>query len=742
MKANSKILKLFLILFIVSCQLVVDIETGQAVERDKSSQETTYDSIQSRTLNNTYVLANDSDFEFIRASSEEEEVYVKDGISGYFKYKGNSEYVEIPARVQGISLYSYFKMFENSNVKGVKSTNSNVVNMSYMFKGSKSDTLDVSQLNTSSVVYMVSMFENSKAKSLNLSNFKTSKVTNMSHMFNNSEATVINLSNFDTSNVIYMVSMFQNSKPSVLNLSNFNTSNVISMNSMFMASQATNINLSSFDTAKVDNMTHMFAESNVSNLDLKHFNTVNVLNMSHMFRNSKVSELDLSSFDMKDADTTSMFAGVSPTIGYARTQNDANILNASSGKPSKLMFFVYQEPTITITPNGSLLWDKQFTFNVSAKGYDTRFPIEIAWSPDIDNDNPQRVWDTLPNNSTRTKEGLNGGHYLHVRMTDLKGKTFYKRSANKFNFDNNPPSLKLTASTSNYTNKDVVVTVDCHDNESGIRRVYIQNKDNNKDLSGSTFIVQENGEYTVTAEDNLGNETTETISITNIDKINPTVTVVQDIVNQTTDNVKLTVTAKDIGSGVKRTQDPKGQWVNKANLVYEVNDNGKYTFKVEDNAGNVITKTHQVSNIIRTRSLNAPTIKPFGTIVIPNKTTEYTAEVTSLGVSDWTLTNNTWRVTLSATPLMHTNKKDTLPLGSVFIKKPTRITHPNGEVTSDINNKQIIDKGDITLLTGRNTFGEIQAEFSKDALSIQVDPSIVKKGSYSTTITWSLVTAP
>jgi surface protein len=88
-----------------------------------------------------------------------------------------------------------------------------------------------------------------------------------------------------------MGGMFRNTSPTILDLSSFDTSNVTAMDYMFYGCSATTLDLSSFDTSKVTNMTNMF-------------------------RNS------------------------SATIGYARTQADADRFNNSSGKPSALVFVV------------------------------------------------------------------------------------------------------------------------------------------------------------------------------------------------------------------------------------------------------------------------------------------------------------------------------------------------------------------------------------------------------------------
>jgi prepilin-type N-terminal cleavage/methylation domain-containing protein len=120
----------------------------------------------------------------------------------------------------------------------------------------------------------------------------TSSVTNMHNMFKGCKVTTLDLSGFDTSNVTNMAGMFVYSKATMLDLSGFDTSNVTNMGSMFQNSQATEIK------------------------GLNKFYTSNVTDMSAMFRSSKA------------------------TTGYARTQNDVDKFNNSSGKPSGLTFVV------------------------------------------------------------------------------------------------------------------------------------------------------------------------------------------------------------------------------------------------------------------------------------------------------------------------------------------------------------------------------------------------------------------
>lgn len=100
--------------------------------------------------------------------------------------------------------------------------------------------------------------------------------------------------------------------------------------------------MTSFDTSNVENMYGMFGESAFETIDISSFDTGNVRNMSAMFAFTvNVEEFDLSSFDMSNVENTyGMFYGTSSTIGYTRTQEDADILNATELKPEYLIFTV------------------------------------------------------------------------------------------------------------------------------------------------------------------------------------------------------------------------------------------------------------------------------------------------------------------------------------------------------------------------------------------------------------------
>ena len=220
-----------------------------------------------------------------------------------------------------------------------------IVSMDRMFYESKAESIDVSSFDTSNVTNMSRMFESSAAISLDLSSFDTSKVTDMMQMFQSSAAISLDVSGFDTSNVTNMYGMFQDSKVTSLDLSSFDTSNVKNMGAMFSVSTITTLDLSSFNTSNVISMRDMFQRSKATEIKgLNKFDTSKVTNMWRMFSNSAATSLDLSSFDTsKVTDMSSMFYKSQATIGYARSQEDADRFNASTtGKPDTLTFTVKQ----------------------------------------------------------------------------------------------------------------------------------------------------------------------------------------------------------------------------------------------------------------------------------------------------------------------------------------------------------------------------------------------------------------
>ena len=88
---------------------------------------------------------------------------------------------------------------------------------------------------------------------------------------------------------------------------------------------------------------HMFQNyDKTTTLDVSNIDTLNVTNMLNMFCNATITNMvGLDKFDTsKVISMSDMFNNCKATIGYARTQKDANKFNASGNKPSTLTFKV------------------------------------------------------------------------------------------------------------------------------------------------------------------------------------------------------------------------------------------------------------------------------------------------------------------------------------------------------------------------------------------------------------------
>lgn len=89
--------------------------------------------------------------------------------------------------VDSASIGSIKNAFRNTNIKDISNVISSlgeIKDMSYMFAGTKLNSIDLSKLDTSKVTNMAGLFQDSQSLgTLDLSNFKTSNVEDMSSMF-------------------------------------------------------------------------------------------------------------------------------------------------------------------------------------------------------------------------------------------------------------------------------------------------------------------------------------------------------------------------------------------------------------------------------------------------------------------------------------------------------------------------------------------------------------------------------
>ncbi|MHA7965499.1 cadherin-like beta sandwich domain-containing protein, partial [Paenibacillus sp. CAU 1782] len=126
-------------------------------------------------------------------------------------------------------------------------------------------------------------------------------------------------------------------------------------------------------------------------------------------------------------------------------------------------------------------------------------------------------------------------------------------------------------------------------------------------LNTAEFIADENGTYTVYARDAAGNETVERITISNVDRMKPTLTLTSDYTAPTNGNVTISVNASDSESGLSTVRwsaaspETENSWPSEEveDGVFIATANGLYTVIAHDYAGNSTVQQINVMNIYR-----------------------------------------------------------------------------------------------------------------------------------------------
>ena len=152
-----------------------------------------------------------------------------------------------------------------------------------------------------------------------------------------------------------------------------------------------------------------------------------------------------------------------------------------------------------------------------------------SWIADSNPDTiPDDIIEQATNNPIKIPTNNKGSYYFHIKAIDRAGnvsETFHYELT-----DTDKPTLSLSQNPTSWTNQDVIITATATDLgkvTSGIKEIILP--DGNK-VAGSTatFTAVQNGTYTFEAVDFMGNRQTASITITNIDKIKPTGSIIID----------------------------------------------------------------------------------------------------------------------------------------------------------------------------------------------------------------------
>lgn len=220
---------------------------------------------------------------------------------------------------------------------------------------------------------------------------------------------------------------------------------------------------------------------------------------------------------------------------------------------------------------------------------------------------------TIPDNVIETTSAsftnpsvVNNNFYVHVVAVDNAGNV--SAPVHMSYTDTIAPTLNLSASTTNPTNQDVILTASGSDNETGVKRIQ---KPDGVWVTGATttYNATANGTFTFVVEDNAGNQTVKSITVTNIDKTAPSISLSSSTTSPTNQDVTVTATVTDGGSGIAVRKYASGNQVASffatggttlSGNTFSVSTNGTYTVYAKDVAGNETNQTIVVSNIDKT----------------------------------------------------------------------------------------------------------------------------------------------
>ncbi len=225
------------------------------------------------------------------------------------------------------------------------------------------------------------------------------------------------------------------------------------------------------------------------------------------------------------------------------------------------------------------------TSSVTTANYKTEVK---GYSYVVDNIADTQPDDTIDSTSSNLSFSIGDGPitYLHIKAIDNSGNIGPVTHIPVYT--NVPPVLDLVPDKVEWTNQNVIITATGTDSDGEV--IKIEKPDGTiENVDSTTYEVEENGTYEYTATDNSGATTTETIEITNIDKVDPTATssVVQP--TPTTRAAVIKINASDDLSGVNRIVDKDGVSHAGETLDYPVTEPGTYTFTIYDQAGNSST---------------------------------------------------------------------------------------------------------------------------------------------------------
>ncbi len=210
---------------------------------------------------------------------------------------------------------------------------------------------------------------------------------------------------------------------------------------------------------------------------------------------------------------------------------------------------------------------------------------------------------TVRNNKANTTGGgidyTNGLFYYNAgiisnNIAKGNGNEFYP--TNNLSVDTIKPNLTISKIPSSWTNKNIIVTINASDEESGIKCVTVDGVVISKVNGIYKYTVNLNGTYEVVAIDNAGNITKKSFTVAFIDKDAPIITGVTENAKYNRDVI---INAIDNLSGIKTVSLIRNGTKINYTLGEKIIDSGEYTVIVEDFLSNKSIKKFKIDRSLK-----------------------------------------------------------------------------------------------------------------------------------------------
>lgn len=182
------------------------------------------------------------------------------------------------------------------------------------------------------------------------------------------------------------------------------------------------------------------------------------------------------------------------------------------------------------------------------------------------------------------------------------------------NIDKEKPVASISYLPTGIVNTDVVITVEANENADieCLEGLELEEGSTNK------YIAKTNGEYSFRLVDQAGNENTQSVTISTIDKESPQITYSLSTEELTNNDVEIYLYSSEAYEVMHVSEEIREEVVD-GNSRYYATENGNYTFKVKDRTGNEGETVIRITNIDRTPpilSVEYSTTEPINESVI------------------------------------------------------------------------------------------------------------------------------